>query len=89
MEDFNECFIDSNSGDIDTDIGENISSYIEAKGYAIDIPENLLKDDIKSKKSSRTQYFEGKLGDAKSNLNVQTNNGFVSLSKKNWFSKPE
>ena len=87
--DFNKCFIDSNSGDIDISIGENISSYIEAKWNAINIPETLLIDDIKSEKSNGTQYFEGKLGDAKSNLNVQTNNGFVSLSKKNWFSKPE
>ena len=42
-----------------------ISSYIEAKGNAIDIPETLLKDDIKSKKSNGTQYFEGKLGGCK------------------------
>ena len=89
LEYFNECLIHSNSGDIDIGIGENVSSYIEAKGNAIDIPETLLIDGIKGEESNGTQYFEGKLGDAKSNLNVQTNNGFVSLSKKNWFSKFE
>ena len=89
LEDFNECLIYSNSGDIDIGIGENVSSYIEAKGNTIDIPETLLIDGIKGEGSDRTQYFEGKLGDAKSNLNIRTNNGFVSLSKKNWFSKFE
>ena len=89
LENFNKCLIHSNTGDIDVGIGENVSSYIEAKGNTIDIPETLLIDGIKGEGSDGTQYFEGKLGDARSNLNVQTNNGFVSFSKKNWFSKFE
>jgi len=88
LESFNNCEIKTITGDIDVGFSTLISTCIEAQAKSFDIPETLVIDGMK-RESGNTHYFEGKLGDGKSEMKILTEDGNISLSRKNWFSKFE
>lgn len=77
----------SYDGDIDIGLGDSLSAFIESRGKVVDVPEDLLVDGMKEHSSSGYQSFEGSYGDGKSSIQIKTENGHVTFSKKNWFSR--
>lgn len=89
IENTNKADISSVMADIHVGFGDNVSTCIDAEAGFINVPADFLIDGVKKKVSNGREYFEGKLGDGKSSVLVNSENGLIAFSRKNWFSKFE